>query len=133
MGKRDSKTQAKDDFDEAALWEQFESQPAQFTCEMAEGMEKRAKEAELPHGITRRIALASLTRSASDLIGAIKDDRDAAEALAESSQAISDMVKHLGAVCEVLTTARTRIEMALCVRDDMHEIMGKLEQESVDA
>ncbi|MGB0218807.1 MAG: hypothetical protein ACPGJF_05690 [Sinimarinibacterium flocculans] len=131
MAKRNSKAAAKQDFDAEAMWLQFASQPAHFSQEEMREMERHAQEAERAHGVTRRCALASLTRSAQQLIDGIKDDRETAEATAAVSSAIGNMLQHLGAVCDVLTTARTRLDMALCIREDMQEIVEKVERKAI--
>jgi hypothetical protein len=133
MAKRNSKAGAKIEIDAEALWMQFASQPAHFSTDEMQEMKRHAQEVERDFGVTRRRALATLTKSSAELIDGIKDDRAAAEAVAYVSRAIRVAAQHLGAVCEVLTTARERLDMALCIREDMREIMEKVERDAAEA
>jgi len=108
------------------FYEDMRKQPAQLTHEQYWEIEARfRKDAGGPDGAGpwRRSALASLTRSMQQLMDSVAGDIEAARALAYLSVQTDAYVKQLESLVEMLKTASLRIEIALCVREDMQTLL----------
>jgi hypothetical protein len=108
------------------LWRKFLRQPAQITWDQVENMERNFAEQIGHSGPTRRGALATLAKSGRELETAFgrKADRHSAEAAAELAASIRSMRAFLVAIADCLDTAATRLDLALCGREDMPEVIA---------
>ena len=82
-----------------------------------------------PWGPWRRTGLAFLTRSGSQLIEAVEDERDAAVAIAYAMGGIKDYAEKLRQLADLMDKASTRLRVALCWRDDCNDILKEAETE----
>lgn len=76
-------------------------------------------------GITRRVALASLTRAVPQLIESVTDDRVVAVEFARHADALKDYIDRLNEFTTMMQSARLRLRIALCARPDMDEILAE--------
>lgn len=96
---------------------------------------EREKKAVLPKGFLqeseeaiqadwcRRAALAFLARPFKEMTDKLKENRDTAVAFAALASRLPTSIKRYEAVIDVLETAKLRIDMALCVREDMPAVL----------
>jgi hypothetical protein len=111
----------------AAFVSLFE-QPAQLTEATAMAIESNIAPTA-GRSQYRRTALALLGRSGKQLIDAVYADRDVAEMFADSICGIREAALHLRKLAELMETSATRIEVALCVRDDAVELLRSADRE----
>jgi len=104
-----------------ALYEKFLQQPAQLTLQQMNNIERSISTADAEW---RRLALASLTKSGSELKQRFGASREAAELAAELLAVAEDMGKRLHDIAAMLETASTRLMLSLCERPDMHELIA---------
>jgi hypothetical protein len=104
-----------------ALYETFLQQPAQLTRQQMNSIERGICTADAEW---RRLALASLTKSGSELRQRFGASREAAQLAAELLAVAEDMGKRLHDVAAMLETASTRLMLSLCERADMHELIA---------
>jgi hypothetical protein len=104
-----------------ALYATFLQQPAQLTLRQMNSIEQSicTDDAEW-----RRLALASLTKSGSQLTQRFGASREAAQLAAELLAVAEDMGKRLHEIAAMLETASTRLMLSLCERADMHELIA---------
>ena len=82
--------------------------------------------------VNRRIALMYLSRTFSETAKKIREDRDTAVQFAAASGAIESSIKKYSMVLDLLTTAQTRLMIALCQRTDMQEVVTEGEASLVE-
>jgi hypothetical protein len=99
------------------------AQPAAWTDEDVRLFERRRREFVASDDITLRLGLACMTRSVRDLAGPLETSREAAVAMADYARAARDYADRLKALARLMEGAACRAELALCVRDDMREIV----------
>ncbi len=95
--------------------------PAWFTHEQ---MAKAEREFQA-NGVTRRIALAVLTKSGQELIDAVSADRDFAVAMADWSAGGDGYLAGLEAERKTVEHAQARVLIALAHREDMDEVLSE--------
>lgn len=103
------------------ILDEFNKQPAQITED-----EMRQIEAAVQRdndGIARRAALGALARSAKELMDVAERDRGVAISLAVMADSIRTYSKRLDSLRSMMDSAATRISIALCIREDMSEIL----------
>lgn len=122
---------SKDERECAQLFSRFLRQPPQLTWSQVDSMERNFVEKLANFGRTRRGALASLAKSGKEIEAAFgrKADRPSAEAAAELAASIRSMRAFLLAVADCLNTASTRLDLALCGREDMQEICAMVKSQ----
>ena len=111
-----------DNSKEEAVYRNLLEQPAQITKEQAEDIDQATLDPTSGYSQWRRCALATLTRSGSELAEAI-DDAGAAAAFAEVSVHADLYVERLQSLMQMMTAASLRIQIALCKRADMQLLL----------
>lgn len=105
---------------EDSFADEFLSQPPQLTADERDQIEVRAGGDH--DGIVRRLALASLTRSAAELVEAVKS-REMAVNTAHVSNHIEDYSDRLRSLADMMYSASMRLRLALCSREDMESVV----------
>jgi hypothetical protein len=80
--------------------------------------------------VNRRIAVMFLSQTFKESAEKIRDDRGAAIALATASTQIRESAKKYKDLADLMQAAGMRINMALCNREDMQEILSLAEAEN---
>jgi hypothetical protein len=131
MAKKQSTSRRSGKADEAAFLEkfalQFKEQPPQITPDQCEQMETKFVDNTM--AILRRVALASLTRSGSELVEVVTAERDMAIQTERARNYISDYAKRLRSFADMMESASTRMGIALCYREDMQTLMEQVKAE----
>lgn len=65
------------------------------------------------HGVTRRLALALLTRSKRQIVSSLTGNDDACEASLNELENLHSYIEHLDAIRETMATARARLIVVL--------------------
>jgi hypothetical protein len=112
------------------LMSDFDAQPAQITKEQLDKIE--ANFSGLSRRRSRRCALATLAMSGMQLTKAVTGDRDGALALAVARLSIGEYASHLRLFADMMESADTRIGIALCIREDMQELLLEAKAEVVN-
>ena len=107
------------------LFAKLENEPPVLDQSAVDAIEDR-----IQRDWARRMALAFLAKPFKEMADRISEDRDAAVALATAEIAIEDAAARYKALSDFLTTAKTRMMVALCSRSDMQEIRQQAEIES---
>lgn len=87
--------------------------PKGFVFEVDEKLKKDA---------TRRAALRFLEMPFREMVDAFENDRDTAVAFADLARTVPEAIERYKGLAKLLETAQIRIEMALCVREDLPAI-----------
>ena len=106
------------------LFEELEAAEPWFTVDGLREVEAVWQESER----TRRAATAVLTKSGSELISTVLEDRAVAVSLAGVSAALDGYLSRLDGLKEMLEHAQSRILLALCSRDDMRSVIEEGER-----
>lgn len=109
------------------LWSDFESLPPVLTSNQVDELETAAQSRAKGDGVARRVALATLSQPGAHLIKSFEKDRDAAVAFAAAARGIAGYREYLKGLDEALQAAEVRIRTALCVRDDMQDVIAEAE------
>ncbi len=104
-----------------ALYARFLEQPAQLSAAQVNAFERRLCTADAEW---RQLALASLTKSGTELKDRFAGSREAAQLAAELLTVADDMGKRLHEIAAMLETASTRLMLSLCERPDMKELIS---------
>lgn len=96
-------------------------QPAALTTAAMNAIERRVTADE--DGQNRRIGFSVLTRPMTELIASVDSDRDAALSLAMAAHWIGEYRRHLEELVEMMLCAEKRIGHALCVREDLDDVL----------
>ncbi len=75
--------------------------------------------------VHRRIALISLSRTFKVTAENIRDDREAAIALASAAALIKSSARKYRGLADLMDTAEVRIQIALCQREDMDAVLAE--------
>ncbi len=81
-------------------------------------------------GVVRRVSLMALTRPCDELFKAIDDDRDVAVGFAAVLDGLNSYVDWLTAVKATMETARARLVVGLCARDDVEQVMAEAKHDN---
>lgn len=100
----------------------FIAQPAQLTVKQIETVEARLS----GNDIGRRVALVALTKSGAELMEAFSGKRDTALELVRVANAATAYAMLLRNVADLMDTASTRLNLALCSREDMQAILDEV-------
>lgn len=121
--KRNRKT--RQDADLEALWRKFARSKPPISQDEMRSIEVNFSE-QMSSGVTRRMALGALTRSGKQLRAAFgkRSDLESVEVGAEMVASIESYREFLRNVMDMLETARTRVQMAMCEREDMSEVLA---------
>lgn len=71
----------------------------------------------------RRVGLAMLMQSGKRLVELAESDRETGEMLADAAEGIKRSAKRHQLLAEFLESSATRVEVALCVREDMVDLL----------
>ena len=77
----------------------------------------------------RRVGLIFLSKPWEEMADAIAKDRDLAVAFADVALRLEESIDCLKALADLLLTAQTRINLALCNREDMKAVMAQAKAE----
>jgi hypothetical protein len=121
MGDHDSTEKSEFDIDD--LIEKLGKQEPILSFEQVEQLENRITET----GITRRAALALLTKSPTETSNAILNNQSYAETIAELSVCIKDSLEYYRGLTELMETSHLWLNYALAGREDMNELLAKAE------
>ena len=91
--------------------------------EMLDAIERRFCDGA--NGAARRTALVTLLKSDDWLFRAVAEDRETAIAFADIAQCASAYSHRLREVADLVDRAATRINVALCTREDMDAIVAE--------
>lgn len=110
------------------LTEIIESKPAQLTTDNMDELE-RAWKARMR---ARRMALVMLTMPFTELRDKVQEDKEFATAVAATLACTQNEIDFCRGVAESLETAQVWMNVSLCYRDDMQEILeaGKSQVEA---
>lgn len=81
-------------------------------------------------GVSRRIAIAILTKSGHELIQSISRDRNFAVAMARWSEEIRAHLAYLNGIKQLISHAHARVLIALAGRTDMKEVLRQAREAS---
>lgn len=129
MAEQDGKAEISDER-AAELYEECRVQPAAIDAAQMHKLERAVRDD--PHGVTRRVALATLAKPCAVLFDAVERDRAAAVSIAHACDALDTYCGHLQAVLDTMEAARLRMELALCGREDMDAIYAEARAGSAD-
>jgi hypothetical protein len=116
---------------ELRLYQKLRRAPAAFSREDMHAMETAyQKHAFGPEGFApyRRSILFFLSMPAKKVFDGIRDDREEAVAFADALLGARAYVEWLRAVTETMVAGITRLEIALCAREDMDEVIAEAEK-----
>lgn len=102
----------------------FDAQPAQITPEQRDRIEAQFSTS---NGMWRRLGLATLAQSGSELIEAVTADREIAIEFAYAANITKEYAAMLRNFAGLMDTASARISVALCSRPDMVAVMHEAE------
>lgn len=116
------------DNEAAQLFEDYSERPALMTRRRLMDYEKAIRHSNQTdnYGTARRAALAVLTKPWKHLVKAIKKDRDVALGFAEAEDVVAAYSKILTELAEHVAEGHRRLMMALCVREDMGELLAEV-------
>jgi hypothetical protein len=100
--------------------DEFLTQPAQLSADERDQIETIAGGND--DAIVRRLGLHSLTRSAAELVEAVKS-REMAVSAAHMSDQFENYATRLRSLADMMTSASMRVQLALCTREDMKSIV----------
>ncbi len=109
------------------LYMNFLEQPAQATFEQIQKIEDYM-ETRSQASIWRRLALGSLTRSGAQLVESVQNDDTVAPLMADLAAAATEYADRLKTLAEMIEAASMRIELALCSRPDLKELITQAEK-----
>jgi hypothetical protein len=73
----------------------------------------------------RRMALMYLSKTFKETAKMVREDRETAVNFAAMGEAIESSVEKFESLVELLTAAQTRIQLQLCQREDMQEVLAE--------
>ena len=110
------------------LYARVKAEPAGITVAQLDVIEARLRDAN--EGVTRRAALVALTRPAAFIFDAVKNDRSSAVAFASVAQQGHEYAKFLTSLAQLIIAACTRVDVALCIRADMQDVINEAKESS---